>query len=194
MSDKVNNVLAVISGPSGVGKGTVIKKMFELFPSLCESVSCTTRAPREGEQDGREYFFISRERFKQMIERGELLEYSSHFENYYGTPSAFVEEKLKISDVILEIEVDGALQVKAAHPAAVLIMILPPDMDELRRRLKSRGTESDEKVEERLSRAAYELSKKDKYDYCVVNDDVTSAAERILHIIRKNKEVLHNDK
>ena len=106
--NKINkNVLAVISGPSGVGKGTVIKRMFELCPGLCESVSCTTRAPREGEQDGREYFFVSRERFEQMIEGGELLEYSAHFDNYYGTPKAFVEEKLKTGDVILEIDVVG---------------------------------------------------------------------------------------
>lgn len=189
---KSSNVLAVISGPSGVGKGTVIKKMFELCPTLCESVSCTTRAPREGERDGREYFFVSRERFEEMIARGELLEYSAHFENYYGTPRAFVEEKLKTCDVILEIDVDGALNVKKAHPSAVLIMLLPPDMDELVRRLKSRGTESEEKIALRTARANYELSKQDKYDYCVVNDDVGRAAERILDIIRKEKEASHD--
>ena len=194
MSKSKGNVLAVISGPSGVGKGTVIKRMFEMCPALCESVSCTTRPPREGEQDGREYFFITHARFEEMIQRGELLEYSSHFGNYYGTPRAFVEQKLKTCDVILEIEVDGALQVKAAHPSAVLIMILPPSMDELERRLKLRGTESDEKIAQRLARAGYELSKKDKYDYCVVNDDVDRAAERILNIIREEKEVLHDDK
>lgn len=194
MSKTKGNVLAVISGPSGVGKGTVIKRMFEMCPALCESVSCTTRPPREGEQDGREYFFVTRARFEEMIQRGELLEYSSHFGNYYGTPRAFVEQKLKTCDVILEIEVDGALQVKAAHPSAVLIMILPPSMEELERRLKLRGTESDEKIAQRLARAGYELSKKDKYDYCVVNDDVDRAAERILNIIREEKEVLHDDK
>ena len=194
MSKTKGNVLAVISGPSGVGKGTVIKRMFEMCPALCESVSCTTRPPREGEQDGREYFFITHARFEEMIQRGELLEYSSHFNNYYGTPRAFVEQKLKTGDVILEIEVDGALQVKAAHPSAVLIMILPPSMEELERRLKLRGTESDEKIAQRLARAGYELSKKDKYDYCVVNDDVDRAAERILNIIREEKEVLHDDK
>ena len=194
MSKSKGNVLAVISGPSGVGKGTVIKRMFEMCPALCESVSCTTRPPREGEQDGREYFFITHARFEEMMQRGELLEYSSHFGNYYGTPRAFVEQKLKTCDVILEIEVDGALQVKAAHPSAVLIMILPPSMEELERRLKLRGTESDEKIAQRLARAGYELSKKDKYDYCVVNDDVDRAAERILNIIREEKEVLHDDK
>ena len=187
MNNIKKNVLAVISGPSGVGKGTVIKKMFELCPGLCESVSCTTRAPRAGEVDGKDYFFIPKERFEQMISRGELLEYSAHFENYYGTPKAFVEEKLEMCDVILEIDVDGALMVKKSHPSAVLIMITPPDMQELERRLKKRGTESDEKIALRISRAEYELSKSDKYDYCVVNDDVTRAAESILAIIRKEK-------
>ncbi len=190
MNNAKRNVLAVISGPSGVGKGTVIKRMFLLDPSLKESVSCTTRAPREGEKDGQDYFFISKPRFEEMISRGELLEYSSHFENYYGTPRAFVEEALRTSDVILEIDVDGALNVKRAYPSAVLIMVLPPDMAELERRLRARGTESDEKVALRISRAAYELSKKDEYDYCVVNEEVDRAAERILEIIRKEKEVL----
>lgn len=187
MNNIKKNVLAVISGPSGVGKGTVIKKMFELCPGLCESVSCTTRAPRAGEVDGKDYFFIPKERFEQMISRGELLEYSAHFENYYGTPKAFVEEKLETCDVILEIDVDGALMVKKSHPSAVLIMITPPDMQELERRLKKRGTESDEKIALRISRAEYELSKSDKYDYCVVNDEVIRAAESILAIIRKEK-------
>lgn len=187
MNNIKKNVLAVISGPSGVGKGTVIKKMFELCPGLCESVSCTTRAPRAGEVDGKDYFFIPKERFEQMISRGELLEYSAHFENYYGTPKAFVEEKLETGDVILEIDVDGALMVKKSHPSAVLIMITPPDMQELERRLKKRGTESDEKIALRISRAEYELSKSDKYDYCVVNDEVIRAAESILAIIRKEK-------
>lgn len=190
MNKVKRNVLAVISGPSGVGKGTVIKKMFEVCPALCESVSCTTRAPREGEKDGTDYFFVSKPRFEEMISRGELLEYSAHFENYYGTPKAFVEEKLQTGDVILEIDVDGALNVKKVYPSAVLIMIVPPDMAELTRRLKMRGTESDEKIALRISRAEYELSKKDKYDYCVVNENVDDAAAQILEIIRKEKEVL----
>lgn len=188
MSNK-RNVLAVISGPSGVGKGTVIKRMFELCTDLCESVSCTTRAPREGEVNGREYFFITKQRFEEMIAQGELLEYSAHFENYYGTPRAFVEKMLLSRDVILEIDVDGALNVKRAYPSAVLIMITPPSMDELARRLKGRGTESDEKIALRISRAEYELSKSDKYDYCVVNNDVDKTAHAVLDIIRNEKEV-----
>ena len=186
----MRNVLAVISGPSGVGKGTVIKKMFSMRPDLVESVSCTTRQPRAGEQDGKDYFFVTRQRFEEMISRGELLEYSAHFENYYGTPRAFVENTLKTGDIILEIDVDGALNVKKAYPSAVLIMILPPSMEELERRLKERGTESDEKIALRISRAAYELAQKDKYDYCVVNESVDGAAEQILEIIGKEKEVL----
>ena len=137
MNNIKKNVLAVISGPSGVGKGTVIKKMFELCPGLCESVSCTTRAPRAGEVDGKDYFFIPKERFEQMISRGELLEYSAHFENYYGTPKAFVEEKLETGDVILEIDVDGALMVKKSHPSAVLIMIPRPICSSWKEGLKS---------------------------------------------------------
>ena len=188
--NRQRNVLAGISGPSGGGKGTVITEMCRRRPSLKASVPCTTRAPRAGERDGVDYFFVSRERFLQMSEGGELLESSEHFENYYGTPRAFVEKTLLSGDIILEIDVDGALSVKAAHPSAVLIMIEPPDMDELKRRLEKRGTESGEKVALRISRAEYELSKKDKYDYCVVNEDVTAAAKRILEIIDAEKEVL----
>ncbi len=190
MNNGKKHVLAVISGPSGVGKGTVIKIMFALRPDLKESVSCTTRAPREGEREGIEYFFVTKEKFENMIQGGQLLEYSQHFSNYYGTPRAFVEKSLETSDVILEIEVDGALQVKRAHPSAVLIMLLPPSMEELAARLCGRGTESGEKIAQRMQRAEYELSKKDMYDYCVVNDDAEVAARKILEIIEEQKEAL----
>ncbi|MCD8040744.1 MAG: guanylate kinase [Clostridia bacterium] len=183
------NILIVISGPSGVGKGTIVNRLMGGNNNMVLSVSCTTRQPREGEQDGVSYFFVKKERFMQMIERGELLEYSAHFDNYYGTPKSFVEDKLKRSDVLLEIEVDGALQVKKSHPEAVLIMLLPPSEGELERRLKNRGTESEEKIAQRVSRVKYELSRAGEYDYRVVNDDLDVAVQQIKDIIRKEKEI-----
>lgn len=182
----MRNLLIVLSGPSGVGKGTIVKRLLS-DGNYCLSVSCTTRAPRAGEQDGREYFFITREKFKSMIEGGGFLEYSNHFENYYGTPREFVENKLRTNDVILEIEVDGALKVKKAHPEALLIMILPPDKDALRARLTGRETESPEKIEERLRRMEYEVSLADQYDYTVINDDLNAAVKEIENIIKRQK-------
>lgn len=177
-----NNLLIVLSGPSGVGKGTVVSRLLQK-EGYALSVSCTTRPPREGEVDGKSYFFISKEEFLKSVEEGGFLEYSNHFENYYGTPRKFVLDKLKISDVILEIDVDGALQVKKAYSAAVLIMLTPPDADELRRRLITRGTESAETIEKRVARCEYELSKKDLYDYAVVNDDLETCVKEIEKII-----------
>ena len=189
MNNIKKNVLAVISGPSGVGKGTVIKKMFELCPGLCESVSCTTRAPRAGEVDGKDYFFIPKERFEQMISRGELLEYSAHFENYYGTPRFFVEQKLEEDkDVILEIDVDGAANVKKQFPDALLLMITPPSREELVRRLKLRGTEDEVLIEQRLRRADYEMSRSNFYDYTVINDDLEQTVENILKIVENRRK------
>ena len=182
----MRNVLLVLSGPSGVGKGTIVNKLLEAG-DYALSISCTTRAPREGEVDGREYFFKTRDEFLSLAENGGLLEYSAHFDNYYGTPKKFVEEQLKRRDVILEIEVDGALQVKKAYPAAILIMIAPPSVEELRRRLIGRGTECVEKIEKRIERMDYELSKAPKYDYTVVNDDLNSAVKEICDIILKEK-------
>lgn len=192
MKERQCNVLIVVSGPSGVGKGTVLKRVMQLHPAMCESVSCTTRAPRGGEREGESYFFVSRARFEEMIERGELLEYSQHFENYYGTPRAFVESRLKECDVLLEIDVDGALNIKKAYPKAVLVMIAPPDMASLEERLKKRGTESGDSAARRLARADYELSKIDSYDYVVVNDEVERAAQEICGIICKEKEALYD--
>ena len=188
MKGKKCNVLVVVSGPSGVGKGTVLKRVMQLHPAMCESVSCTTRAPRGGEREGEAYFFVTRSRFEEMITRGELLEYSQHFENYYGTPRAFVEERLKECDVLLEIDVDGALNVKRAYSKAVLVMVAPPDMGALEERLRKRGTESEESIAKRLSRAGYELSKSDSYDYVVINDEVERAAREICGIIDREKE------
>lgn len=177
--------LLVLSGPSGVGKGTVVKELLKRRPQAALSISCTTRAPREGEEEGISYFFISKEKFRSMIDENGFLEYSEHFGNFYGTPRAFVEEKLKCGDVILEIEVDGALQAKKAHPEAVLVMLLPPNMDELKKRLAGRGTEDDGKIAARLARVEYELGKKEFYDYMVINDNLEEAVTEIENILEK---------
>ncbi len=182
----MKHLLLVLSGPSGVGKGTVVKQLLKRG-NYSLSVSCTTRSPRAGEKDGEAYFFIGKDEFLETIERGGFLEYSNHFENYYGTPEKFVQDKLETSDVILEIEVDGALQVKKSHPAAVLIMILPPSVDELRARLKKRGSETSDKIEERIKRMDYEISKKSQYDYVVINDDLNKTVEEIENIIEKER-------
>lgn len=183
----MNNRLIVLSGPSGVGKGTIVNKLLAKG-GYALSISCTTRAPRRGEVDGEAYFFIPRARFEEMIREGGLLEYSEHFGNYYGTPKFFVESRLKTHDVILEIDVNGALAVKKAYPSALLIMILPPDEDELRRRLLLRGTESGRDIEERISRMNYELSKKDCYDFCVINGDLERCVAEVEGIIKNSKK------
>lgn len=179
----MKNKLIVLSGPSGVGKGTIVKKLLQKG-GYALSVSCTTRAPREGETDGVSYFFIDREKFLEEIKEGGFLEYSEHFGNLYGTPKKFVEQQLKAHNVILEIEVDGALQVKRAYPDALLIMILPPSAEELRARLTGRGSETEESIKKRLERMTYELSKKDSYDYSVINDVLDDAVNDIDRIIK----------
>lgn len=189
MSDKVNNVLAVISGPSGVGKGTVVNMLLQRLKDAVLSVSCTTRAPREGEKNGKSYFFISKETFLKMIDEGGFLEYSNHFENYYGTPRFFVEQKLEEDkDVILEIDVDGAANVKKQFPDALLLMITPPSREELVRRLKLRGTEDEVLIEQRLRRADYEMSRSNFYDYTVINDDLEQTVENILKIVENRRK------
>lgn len=175
--------LLVISGPSGVGKGTIVNRLLSLRPDISLSISCTTRAPREGEVDGKSYFFLTKERFEEKIREGGFLEYSRHFENYYGTPRAFVEKRLEEGDVILEIDVDGGLSVKSAMPEAVLVMIAPPDRQSLYSRLKGRGTEDENTISKRIDRAEYELSKSPLYDFVIINDvldDAVKAVERIL--------------
>lgn len=185
----MRNILVVLSGPSGVGKGT-IAKVIAKEPNFALSISCTTRMPRNGEVDGREYFFITREEFEKKRDEGGFLEYSEHFGNDYGTPRDFVMDKLGKKDVLLEIDVNGGLNVKKAYKDAVLVMILPPSLEELKHRLKMRNTETDEQIEQRMQRIAYEIGKKDLYDYVVVNDNLDNAIDRVRQIIKneKNKE------
>ncbi|MBQ8876414.1 MAG: guanylate kinase [Clostridia bacterium] len=179
----MKNKLLVISGPSGVGKGTLVKALKARRADVVESISCTTRSPRTGETHGKEYFFLTKEEFLRRIEENDFLEYDEHFGNYYGTPKSFVRQMLQEKSVILEIDVVGALNAKKAIPESVLIMIAPPSVDELKRRLIGRGTETHEAIENRLSRLEYELSQQDKYDYVVINDELERALgelERIL--------------
>ena len=151
-----------------------------------ESVSCTTRVPREGERHGREYFFLSKEEFLKRVDEGDFLEYDEHFGNYYGTPKSFVKEMLESKSVILEIDVVGALNAKKAFPDCKLVMIVPPSLEELKRRLIGRNSETEEEIEKRLSRLEYELSKKDEYDFVIVNDDLEEAIKALSDIVDIN--------
>ena len=175
--------LFVISGCSGVGKSTVLKQVMAERDDLRFSVSATTRAPREGEEHGVHYYFVSVEEFKGLIDRGEMLEYDVHNNTYYGTPRREVVEKTANGHVILDIEPVGAFNVRAAYPEATLIFIMPPSREELERRLRSRGDTSPEQIELRLARAAWEMDQAEKYDYVVVNDVVETCAKTILKII-----------
>ena len=182
----MKNKLFVISGPSGVGKGTLVKEILKDDPRLRLSVSCTTRLPREGEADGREYFFITRAEFENRIHENDFLEYDEHFGNYYGTPRSFVERQLKDHSIILEIDVVGGLNAKRMMPdETVLIMIVPPSEEELVHRLKTRGAETEEQIHDRLIRVRYELSHSDLYDYIIVNDDLKTAKEQLALAIDK---------
>lgn len=182
----MKNVLVVLSGPSGVGKGTVAK-LIKKRNDIALSISCTTRAPRITEKDGREYFFIKKEEFLKKVEEDGFLEYSNHFDNYYGTPKDFVLEKLKNKDVLLEIDVNGGLKIKENYKDAVLIMLLPPSKEEIKHRLQGRHTETDEQIELRMERINYELEKQSLYDYKVINDDINVAVKEIEKIIEKEK-------
>lgn len=185
---KLNNrgLLVVISGPSGVGKGTVRKALFDMpNHNLTYSVSMTTRKIRPGEVDGKDYYFVTKDEFKNKIKEGKLLEYAEFVGNYYGTPLDKVNEKLEAgSEVVLEIDVEGARQVKEKMPDCVMIFIAPPSKQSLYDRLRKRGTESEEIIQERVSKADREFKKAYLYDYIVVNDEVNNAADRIMAIIR----------
>lgn len=175
--------LIVISGASGVGKGTVLGIMMEKRKDLSFSVSATTRPPRPGEIDGVHYYFITREKFEAMIAAGEFLEYDAHAANYYGTPRAQAEEKQSHGPVLLDIEPKGAKQVKEKAPDAVLIFIMPPSVQELERRLRGRGDTSEEQIQMRMERATWEMEQRAWYDHVVVNDDPERCAQEILKII-----------
>ena len=178
-------LLIVFSGPSGVGKGTVRQEIFSTPDHKFEySVSMTTRAQRPGEVDGKDYFFRSREEFEELIRNGQMLEYAEYVGNYYGTPLTYVNETLdKGIDVFLEIEVQGALQVKKKVPDAVFIFLTPPDLNELQERLVGRGTDSEEVIAQRIERAREEIALMSEYDYAIVNDEVPFAAERVKRVI-----------
>ncbi|AUC25416.1 guanylate kinase [Streptococcus uberis] len=178
-------LLIVFSGPSGVGKGTVRKEIFSTPNHKFEySVSMTTRAQRPGEVDGVDYFFRTREEFEELIKQGQMLEYAEYVGNYYGTPLSYVNETLdKGIDVFLEIEVQGALQVKSKVPDGVFIFLTPPDLAELQDRLVGRGTDSKEVIAQRIEKAKEEIAMMREYDYAVVNDQVPLAAERVKRII-----------
>lgn len=180
--------LFVISGASGVGKGTVLKEVMKDHEDFRFSVSATTRAPRPGEVDGKDYYFVTKETFENMIARGEFLEYDAHAANYYGTPRAQAEEKLQKGHVLLDIEPNGAKAVKEAAPEAVLIFIMPPSMEELERRLRGRGDTSEEQIKMRMERAVWEMQQRTWYDYVVTNDVAKRCADEILNIIALEAE------
>ena len=181
---KEKGKLIVISGPSGAGKSTVVFKAIEGREDFCFSTSVTTRKPRPGEVDGREYFFVDPDRFKEMVENDELLEHAEYVANSYGTPRAYVEEKLAAGmNVLLDIEVQGARQIHEKKPDAVMIFIIPPSLEELEKRLRGRGTDTDRAIEARLIRARQEYQEADFYDYLIINDDAGKAAEELSAII-----------
>lgn len=175
--------LFVISGASGVGKSTVLSKVMANRPDLRFSVSATTRKPRPGEIDGESYYFITKDKFQEMIQKDAFIEYDAHMENYYGTPKAQLEEKLQNSCVILDIEPNGAFNVRKKRADAVLIFIAPPSLQELESRLRGRGDTSEDQIRVRQARVAWEMEQSKRYDYVVVNDQVDTCVEEILQII-----------
>ena len=182
---KDKGILVVVSGFSGAGKGTLMKQLLKTYDNYALSVSMTTRKPRAGEEDGREYFFVSAETFEEKIAQGELVEYARYCDNYYGTPRAYVEKQLENGkDVILEIEIQGALKIKERFPQALLLFVMPPSVKELERRLLGRGTETSEVIAARLSRAGEEAEGIEKSDYLVINDDLDTCVAQMHALIQ----------
>ena len=177
--------LIIITGPSGVGKGTVVKELLDRNKDIWLSISATTRNPRIGEKDGENYYFISDEKFKDMIDKKEFLEWAQFAGNYYGTPLSTVNEKIeKGFTVLLEIEVDGAKQIKEKFPEALSIFLLPPSKAELEKRIRNRGTEKEEAIDKRLSRADYEIASSDEFDFVFTNHDVDETVKEVFKIIK----------
>lgn len=182
-------MLIVLSGPSGVGKGTVRKALFEdQTVDFNYSISMTTRSPREGEKNGVDYYFVSKEQFEENIKNGEMLEYAKYVDNYYGTPLKYVNDQLDSGhDVFLEIEVNGALQVRANCPDGVFIFLTPPDIKELRSRLVGRGTDDLEVINKRIQKASKEIRMMQNYDYAIVNDKIDNAVNQIKDVVKSER-------
>lgn len=182
---KKQGTLVVLSGFAGTGKGTVVKELHRRYDSYAVSVSATTRSPRNGEVDGKEYFFKTKEEFEKMIEEDEFLEYACYVNNYYGTPKRYALEQMKAGkDVVLEIEIQGALKIKEQFPESLLLFVAPPSADILKERLVGRGTETEDVIELRLARAAEESKGIENYDYLVVNDDLDECVENVHQMIQ----------
>lgn len=180
--------LVVVSGFSGVGKGTLMKRLKEKYTGYSLSVSATTRKPREGEVDGVSYFFVDDPAFEEMISKGELLEFAIYCDHYYGTPKAYVDRELEAgNNVVLEIEIQGAMKIKKLYPDALLLFVMPPSADVLRERLSHRGTENPQVIAARLSTAVRESEGVEKYDYMLVNDDVENCVDEMHQIIQNHR-------
>ena len=198
MKDK--GVLIVVSGFSGAGKGTLMNRLIDEYNNYALSISATTRAPRPGEEDGREYFFLKKDEFEKRIEAGGFIEYACYCDNYYGTPRDYVEKQLKAGkNVVLEIEIQGAMKIRQQFPTALLLFVMPPDVAELKRRLTGRGTESPEVVAKRLNRAVEEAKGIEEYDYILINDDLETCVKNMHEIVEaarstpyRNEEFIEN--
>lgn len=178
-------ILLVVSGFAGSGKGTIMQELISKYDNYALSVSATTRAPRKGEVEGVHYFFKTNEEFEKMIDAGELLEYANYVGNYYGTPKDYVEKQLDLGkDVILEIDVQGGFNIKKLYPDAMLVFVLPPSVEEIRNRLKKRGTESDEVIRKRMERGAQEAQLINRYDYLMVNDNLDECVKRLHYTVQ----------